>query len=80
MIRMAMRVDHVRDRQSLIARALNEHLGRVRRIDQHALSRIPITEQIAKVAVATGTELFEDELHPSIASRAIAADQLAAKQ
>jgi hypothetical protein len=42
---------------------LDERFGRVRRVDQHALLGVPIPEQVTKVAVAAGADLFEDELH-----------------
>ena len=66
MIRVAVCVDDVGDRQSLVAGALDERFGRVRRVDQHALSGVPVAEQVAEVPVAAGTDLFEDELHPGL--------------
>jgi hypothetical protein len=62
-IRVPVRVDHVRDAQPLIAGALDEPFGRVRRVDQHAPPGVAVAEQVAEVPVAASTDLFEDELH-----------------
>jgi hypothetical protein len=56
-------VDHMRDRQPLAPGTLDEYFGRVRRVDQNALSGVPVAEHVAEVPVAAGTDLFEDKLH-----------------
>ncbi len=69
-----MRIYDVRNPQPLVLAALGKHIGRVRRVDQYALSGGPVSEHVAKVAIAAATDLFEDKLHaahPSFADRRI---------
>src|SRR5258706_2250784 len=63
MVLMTVRVDDVRDLEVLLGRAGHERLRRVRRIDQHGFLRVPVPEEVAKVPIAAGSDLFEDELH-----------------
>ncbi len=58
-----MRVDDVGHGQSLVAGALHQRVGVVRRVYEDALSCVAVTEQVSKVPVAAGAELFEDQLH-----------------
>ncbi len=63
MIRMAVRIDDVSDRERLRAGTLDEDLRRIRGIDQHPGLRVAVSEQIAEVAIAADANLFEDESH-----------------
>ena len=63
MIRMAVGIDDVSDRERLRASPFDEDLRRIRRIDQHPGSGFAVTEQVAEVAIAAGSDLFEDESH-----------------
>ena len=63
-IRMAVRVDDVSDRERLRAGPLDEDLGRIRRVDQYPRSRFTVTEQVAEVAIAARSDLFENQPHP----------------
>ena len=62
-IGMTVGVDHVRDRQALRASPLHEDVRSIRRIDQHAGPCLTVTQQVAEVSIAAGTNLLEDELH-----------------
>jgi hypothetical protein len=63
MIGMTVRVDDVGDRKVLRSRAFDEDVRRVRRIDQHCLAGVAIAKQVPEVAVAAGSDLFENQLH-----------------
>jgi hypothetical protein len=65
-IGMAMRVDHVRHGQALVRCAGDEHVWRVRRIDQDSAPGGAIPEEIPKVPIAAGADLFEDKLHATL--------------
>ena len=62
-VRMTVRVDHVRDHHPLIGGACNKRFRRVGGIDQDGALRGAIAEEIAEVAIATSADLFEDKLH-----------------
>jgi hypothetical protein len=62
-IGVTVRIDDVRDRKVLRSRSFDEDLRGVRRIDQHRLAGGAITKQVPEVAVAAGSDLFENELH-----------------
>ena len=68
-------VDDVRDRQPLRAGALDQHRGRVGRIDQDALLRLPVAQQVAEVPVAADAHLLEHQLHARIMVRSESAPQ-----
>jgi hypothetical protein len=58
-----VRIDDVRDLQALVIGALDESIGRVRGVDQHAQPGVTVAEQVTEVPVAAAADLFEDELH-----------------
>jgi hypothetical protein len=53
----------VSDGETLGTRTLGEDVRRIRRIDEHAGAGLAIAKQIAEVAIAARTNLFEDESH-----------------
>ena len=63
MIGVPVRVDDVDDPQTLVRGTLNEDLGRERGIDEDTLAGRSVTEKVPEVPIATGADLFEDELH-----------------
>ena len=62
-VRVPVGVDNVRHAEVLLPRALHQHLWGVRRVDQDRDLRLPVAEQVAKVAIASCADLFEDERH-----------------
>ena len=63
MIGVTVRVDDIGDRKVLRSRTFDEDVRRVRRIDQHRLAGRTITKQVPEVAIAAGSNLFENEWH-----------------
>src|SRR5258706_13409780 len=70
-IRVAVGVDDVRHRQLLIPASLDEHVRRVRWVDQYGVLGVPVPEYVAQVAVAAGADLFEDEPHLLVLLRSV---------
>ena len=62
-ILVSMSVEDVRNRQSLVAAALDKGLGRVRRVDDDPFSGSAIAKQVAEVPVAARANLFENQPH-----------------
>ena len=66
MVRVPVGIDNIADFEPLVSGACDKLRGGVRGIDQRRLSGLAITEQIAKIPISTGTNLFKDKLHESL--------------
>ena len=64
-----MLIDDVRDLQLLRLHAFDKGFWRIRRVDQHPLSRVTVRDQIPEIAVAARAHLLKDEVHESARER-----------